>query len=190
MDVEQKMTGELDGRKRVCVSCWITKYLATLCSQGKCMVKPITLREYFLMNHHNQNTLMNVPERNRFVQAIQHEVGVASDMQTLSKFVREQIFYVFVHDFKDDKDDCLSSEGEVCQEFIESYFDVDHKESILNPCLQDATDEERRAYLKWLWKEGLKPTTRGRGNIRRDLSNEKSAVYASISEAFKSEWNK
>jgi len=100
MDVEQKMTGELDGRKRVCVSCWITKYLATLCSQGKCMVKPITLREYFLMNHHNQNTLMNVPERNRFVQAIQHEVGVASDMQTLSKFVREQIFYVFVHDFK------------------------------------------------------------------------------------------
>ena len=60
----------------------------------------------------------------------------------------------------------------------------------MNPCLQDATDEERRAYLKWLWKEGLKPTTRGRGNIRRDLSNEKSAVYASISEAFKSEWNK
>lgn len=133
---------------------------------------------------------MNVPEeRNRFVQAIQHEVGVASDMRTLSKFVREQIFYVFVHDFKDDKDDCLSAEGEVCQEFIESYFDVDHNESILNPCLQNATDEERRAYLKWLWKEGLKPTTKGKGNIRRDLSNEKSAVYASISEAFKSKLN-
>ena len=60
--------------------------------------------------------LMNVPERNRFVQAIQHEVGVAADMRTLSRFVREQIFYVFVHDFKHDKDDCLSAEGEVCQE--------------------------------------------------------------------------
>ena len=52
--------------------------------------------------------------------------------------------------------------------------------------MQNATDEEIRAYLKWLWKEGLKPTTKGKGNIRRDLSNEKSAVYAAISEAFKS----
>lgn len=129
---------------------------------------------------------MNVPERNRFVQAIQHEMGVAADMRTLSRFVREQIFYVFVHDFKDDKDDCLSADGEVCQEFIESYFDNDHNETILNPCLQNATDEEIKAYLKWLWKEGLKPTTKGKGNIRRDLSNEKSAVYAAISEAFKS----
>lgn len=127
-------------------------------------------------------------ERNRFVQAIQHEVGVASDMRALSKFVREQIFYVFVHDFKDDKDDCLSAEGEVCHEFIESYFDSDNNEGILNPCLQNATNEERRAYLKWLWKEGIKITTKGRGNIRRDLSNEKSAVYASISEAFKSKY--
>jgi hypothetical protein len=131
-------------------------------------------------------SLMSAPERNRFVQAIQHEMGVAADMRTLSKFVREQIFYVFVHDFKDDKDDCLSADGEVCQEFIESYFDVDHNESILNPCLENATDEEIKAYLKWLWKEGLKATTKGKGNIRRDLSNEKSAVYAAISEAFKS----
>ena len=46
---------------------------------------------------------MNAPERNKFVQAIQHEMGVAADMRTLSKFVREQIFYVFVHDFKDDR---------------------------------------------------------------------------------------
>jgi hypothetical protein len=106
---------------------------------------------------------MNIPERNRFVQAIQNEVGVAADMRMLSKFVREQIFYVFVHD-----------------------FDVDHRETVVNPCLQNATDEEIRAYLKWLWKEGLKPTRKGKGNIRRDLSNEKSAVYAAISEAFKS----
>ena len=107
-------------------------------------------------------------------------------MRTLSKFIREQIFYVFVHDFKDDRDDCLSAEGEVCQEFIESYFDIDHNEKVLNPCLQNATEEEIRAYLKWLWKEGLKSTTKGKGNIRRDLSIEKSAVYAAISEAFKS----
>lgn len=129
---------------------------------------------------------MNEPARNRFIQAIQHEVGVTADMRNLSKFVREQIFYVFVHDFKDDKDDCLSADGEVCQEFVESYFDEDLNENIQNPCLDKATDEEVRAYLKWIWKEGLKSTTKGKGNIRRDLSNEKSAVYAAISEAFKS----
>jgi hypothetical protein len=137
-----------------------------------------------------QTSIMNEQEKNRFVQAIQHEVGVAADMRTLSKFIREQIFYVFVHDFKDDRDDCLSAEGEVCQEFIESYFDVDHNEKLLNPCLQNATEEEIRAYLKWLWKEGLKSTTKGKGNIRRDLSNEKSAVYAAISEAFKSKYGR
>ena len=47
--------------------------------------------------------------------------------------------HVFVHDCKADKDGCLSAEGEVCQEFLESYFDVDHNETFLNPCLQNAT---------------------------------------------------
>jgi hypothetical protein len=131
----------------------------------------------------------NHNEQNKVVQAMQHESGVEADLRNLSKFIREQIFFVFVHDFKDDKDDCLSADGEVCQEFIESYFDVEHNERVQNPYLQNATEEEIRGYLKWLWKEGLKPTRKGRGNIRRDLSNEKSAVYAAISEAFKSKFN-
>jgi hypothetical protein len=44
--------------------------------------------------------------------------------------------------------------------------------------------EEKEHYLKFLWREGLQ--TKGRYNIRKALSNEKSAVYAGISESFKS----
>jgi hypothetical protein len=50
---------------------------------------------------------MSQRQRNRFAPAIQHEMGVAAEMRTLSRFVGEQIFYVIVHDFKDDKDGCL-----------------------------------------------------------------------------------
>jgi hypothetical protein len=41
-------------------------------------------------------------------------------------------------------------------------------------------------YLKDLWTTAL--NTKGRGNIRRELSSEKSAVYAALNEAFRSEY--
>ena len=50
--------------------------------------------------------------------------------------------------------------------------------------LIDSTPEEKEQYLKFMWKEGLK--AKGKYNIRKALSNEKSAVYAGISESFKS----
>jgi hypothetical protein len=49
-----------------------------------------------------------------------------------------------------------------------------------------ATKEEMIVYLKDLWTTAL--NTKGRGNIRRELSSEKSAVYAALNEAFRSKY--
>ena len=46
------------------------------------------------------------PEVNRYLNAQNYSLGVKADLKTLSKFVREELFYVFVHDFKNDEDDC------------------------------------------------------------------------------------
>ena len=58
------------------------------------------------------------------------------------------------------------------------------REKISNVELIESTQEEKEQYLKFLWKEGLR--TKGKYNIRKALSNEKSAVYAGIAESFKS----
>ena len=124
------------------------------------------------------------PEVNRYLNAQNYTLGVKADLKTLSKFVREELFYVFVHDFKNEEDDCLAL---ACEEFVEYCLELDNKKSITNPHIQNATPIEFKAYLRFLWKEGLKTNLKGRGNIRKDLSHEKSAVYASIADAFKSE---
>ena len=125
-----------------------------------------------------------IPEGNRYLNAQNYTLGVKADMKSLSKFVREELFYVFVHDFKNEEDDCLAL---ACEEFVEYCLEPDNKKSITNPHIQTATVVEFKAYLRFLWKEGLKTNLKGRGNIRKDLSHEKSAVYASIADAFKSE---
>lgn len=125
-----------------------------------------------------------IPEGNRYLNAQNYTLGVKADMKSLSKFVREELFYVFVHDFKNEDDDCLAL---ACEEFVEYCLEPDNKKSITNPHIQTATVVEFKAYLRFLWKEGLKTNLKGRGNIRKDLSHEKSAVYASIADAFKSE---
>lgn len=60
-----------------------------------------------------------------------------------------------------------------------------YKEKLTNTELIGASIAEREHYLKDLWKEGLK-TKKAKYNVRRAFSNEKSAVYAGISESFKS----
>jgi len=107
--------------------------------------------------------------------ATSHAGGVKTDMTILSKFVQEELFYVFVHDFKNENDDCLAL---ACEEFIAYCLDDENKGLITNPHIQQASDKEFKAYLRYLWKEGLKTNWKGKGNIRRDLSNEKSAVHA------------
>ena len=131
-----------------------------------------------------RNTAEVFHEVNRYLNAQNYILGVKADLKTLSKFVREELFYVFVHDFKNEEDDCLAL---ACEEFVEYCLEPDNKKSITNPHIQTATPIEFKAYLRFLWKEGLKTNLKGRGNIRKDLSHEKSAVYASIADAFKSE---
>jgi len=72
--------------------------------------------------------------------------------------------------------------GKACQIFTHVF--LRDKDKISNIELVDSTQEEKNQYLKYLWKEGLQ--TKGKYNVRKALSNEKSAVYAGISETFKS----
>ena len=134
-----------------------------------------------------QQPIQQVNIENKYLNATSHSGGVKTDMTILSKFVREELFYVFVHDFKNENDDCLSL---ACEEFIAYCLEEENKGLITNPHIQHASEREFKAYLRFLWKEGLKTNWKGKGNIRRDLSNEKSAVYAAIADKFKSKCQK
>jgi hypothetical protein len=76
----------------------------------------------------------------------------------------------------------MGENGKASKIFIHVF--LRDKEKISNVELVEGTPEEKEQYLKFLWKEGLR--TKGRYNIRKALSNEKSAVYAGICESFKS----
>jgi len=110
-------------------------------------------------------------------------------MEALCKFVRETLFYAMIHDARgsgaNPNDEVMGENGKACQIFIHVF--LQDKEKISNVQLLDGTPDEKRQYLKFLWKEGLK--AKGKFNIRKALSNEKSAVYAGISESFKSKWS-
>lgn len=124
----------------------------------------------------------------KWYRAISNKHGVRQDMESLCKFVRETLFYALIHDARglgaNPNDEVMGENGRACQIFIHVF--LRDKEKVLNIELLDSTREEKEKYLKYLWKEGLK--ARGKYNIRKALSNEKSAVYAGISECFKSKW--
>ena len=118
---------------------------------------------------------------NRLVRAKLYKHGWNSDLMALSKFVKEQVFYVVVHDFKNESDDPLDvNTGAICQNLFLKKFPT----KVTNIHMKKATKEEMTVYLKDLWTTAL--NTKGRGNIRRELSSEKSAVYAALNEAFRS----
>ena len=112
--------------------------------------------------------------------------GVRQDLEALCKFVRETLFYAMIHDARgsgtNPNEEIMGESGKACQIFVHVF--LRDKERIGNAELLDSTREEREHYLKYLWREGLQ--TKGRYNIRKALSNEMSAVYAGISESFKS----
>ena len=118
--------------------------------------------------------------------AMNNKNGVRNDMEALCKFVRETLFYAMIHDARgsgaNPNDEIMGENGKACQIFIHVF--MRDKEKISNIELIESTPEEKGRYLKFLWKEGLK--AKGKYNIRKALSNEKSAVYAGISECFKS----
>ena len=122
---------------------------------------------------------------NKLVNAYNNKHGVRLDLDNCAKFVRETLFYAIIHDTKGEEGsatDIMGEKGKACAMYV--YVFMKNPKKILNNELLNAEEIERREYLKWIWKEGLK--RKGKGNIRRELSNEKSAVYSMISETFKS----
>lgn len=118
--------------------------------------------------------------------AMNNRHGVRHDMEALCKFVRETLFYAMIHDARgsgaNPNDEIMGENGKACQIFIHVF--LRDKERISNVELIESTPDDKKQYLKFLWKEGLQ--AKGKYNIRKALSNEKSAVYAGISECFKS----
>ena len=125
---------------------------------------------------------------NKYFLAINNKHGVRHDLEALCKFVRETLFYAMIHDARGNmtnpNDEIMGENGKACKIFVHVF--LQSKEKISNTELIESTDEEKEHYLKFLWKEGLR--TKGRYNIRKALSNEKSAVYAGIAESFKSKY--
>jgi len=123
---------------------------------------------------------------NKYFRAINNKHGVRQDMEAMCKFVRETLFYAMIHDTNgsgtNTSSDIMGESGKACQIFTHVF--LRDKDKISNIELVDSTQEEKLQYLKYLWKEGLQ--TKGKYNVRKALSNEKSAVYAGISETFKS----
>ena len=144
---------------------------------------PVSTQPYtvYEMLSHNDNA----PEdkSNRLVRARTYRHGWNNDLQALSKFVKEQVFYVVVHYFKKESDDPLDvNRGAICQNLYLKRF----PSKVTNVHMKKATKEEMTVYLKDLWTTAL--NTKGKGNIRRELSSEKSAVYAALNEAFRSKY--
>lgn len=126
---------------------------------------------------------------NIYLRAIENESAVESDMVTLSKWVREELFFVLIHDLKNEDEDTMSVDGPLCGRFVKCFLTRDNRACIVNPDIVSVTNDKIvEAYLKHLWEKGLNKDAKGtRWNIRKNLSLEKTAVYAAISDAFKSE---
>ena len=135
-----------------------------------------------------QNEPAREPSHYKCFSAMNNKHGVRQDMEALCKFVRETLFYTMIHDARgstaNPNDEVMGENGKACQIFVHVF--LRDKEKISNIELIDSTTEEKEYYLKFLWREGLR--ARGKYNIRKALSNEKSAVYAGISESFKSKY--
>lgn len=125
-----------------------------------------------------------------FVKALQNENGVETDLTTLCKWVREELFFVLIHDLKSENDQTMSEDGPLCSMFVKRFMKRENRSSIVNPDIHGASDEEMKGYLKHLWTKGISKETKGRGNIRKSLSLEKTAVYAAINDAFKSKFER
>jgi hypothetical protein len=105
--------------------------------------------------------------------AIQNENGVANDLATLCKWVREDLFYVVIHALKIKNDQTMSEGGNLCTSFVKCVLERENGSYIVNADIHGALDDEMKAYLKQQRNE-------------RKLSMEKTAVYAAVNDAFSS----
>jgi hypothetical protein len=118
--------------------------------------------------------------------AMNNVAGIEKDMGELGRLIRNKLFYMIVHDLKDNSDDVFETGGLLCSGHIQYFLRPENRGKITNKCIQNASEEDYTQYLRFMWNQGLR--TKGKGNIRRELSQEKSAVYSAINEAFKSKF--
>jgi len=134
-------------------------------------------------NHHQELT------KTKYWRAITNKHGLRNDMEGMCKFVRETLFYALIHDARgpgsDPEIEVVKEDGVACKSFVKTF--MTYRNKITNVELVGSSATEQEQYLKYLWKEGLNPK-KHEWNIRKALSNEKSAVYSGISESFKSKW--
>jgi hypothetical protein len=144
----------------------------------------------WLLGNYRCNRLENMVQPtvqiSHLAEAMANQAGIDRDIRVLSKFIRGILFYHIVHDLKNEKDDVLSEAGKLGKYFVHHFLKEANIGEMTNGSIIGATNAETKQYLKFLWNKGL--TMKGRGNIRRELSNEKSAVYAAISDVFKSKF--
>ena len=91
-----------------------------------------------------------------------------------------------IHDLKIENDQTMSEDGSLCASFVKCFLERENRSYIVNADIHGALDDEMKAYLKHLWTKGLSRESKGKGNIRKNLSMEKTAVYAAINDAFRS----
>jgi hypothetical protein len=138
-------------------------------------------------NTQTQQMQVTLPTMATLVSAIDDETAVENDLMTLCKWVREELFYVLIHDLKNSQDNTMDVDGPLCNMFVTRFMKQEYRSSIVNPHIHTANSEDmRRCYLRQLWMKGLSKETSGKGNIRKNLSLEKTAVYAALNDAFKS----
>lgn len=71
---------------------------------------------------HTQVFVPKISTMVNFVQAIQNENGVDNDLMTLCKWVREELFFVLIHDLKSENDQTMSEDGPLCSMFVKCFL--------------------------------------------------------------------
>ena len=101
----------------------------------------------------------------------------------LSQDVSRIIFSIHVNKVSKD---VLRINGELCNLSIQYFLMAQHRREITNRYIMGASKIDFKEYLRFMWNQRL--STKGKGNIQRELSQEKSFVYLAINEAFKSKF--
>lgn len=172
---------------------WIGKSLSS-------MMEFETFRSTLMLieigNHTKHKTIIHIQKvkqtsmtDRKYIAAIKNSPAVEADMATLCKWVREELFFVLIHDLKNEEDDAMSVDGPLCDRFVRCFLARENRACIVNADMDQASDEIMIAYLKFLWTKGINKERREiKWNIRKNLSMEKTAVYAAINDAFRSKF--
>jgi hypothetical protein len=86
--------------------------------------------------------------------AMDNTGGIERDMKELGRFVREKLFYLIVHDLKDDSSDVLKTDGRVCNASIQYFLQASMRGKITNKYILEASEKDFHQYLRFMWTQG------------------------------------